>query len=116
MNDPIFIKFYLDEDVDVLIASLVSPQGFQVTTTNEAGRKGQSDPEQLEYAIGLQSAIVTHNRIDFEELAQEYFASGKNHYGIVIAVQRQPRDIAKRLLDVLDNFTADEMRNQIIYI
>ncbi len=50
MND-IFIEFYLDEDVDILIAELIRSQGFQAVTTDEVGRKGKSDPQQLEYAV-----------------------------------------------------------------
>jgi len=63
----------LDEDVDVLIAELIRSQNFQAISTDEVGRKGKSDPQQLDYAVNRQSAIVTHNRVDFEELAQQYF-------------------------------------------
>ncbi len=115
MND-IFIKLYLDEDIDILIAELIRSQGFQAATTDELGRKGQSDLQQLEYAVSRQSVIVTHNRLDFEELMQRYFTESQTHYGIIIAVQRQPHDIAELLLKILNDFTADEMKNQIIYI
>ncbi len=115
MND-IFIEFYLDEDVDILIAELIRSQGFQAVTTDEVGRKGKSDPQQLEYAVSRQIVIVTHNRLDFEELAQKYFAESQTHYGIIISVQRLPHEIAERLLKILNDFTADEMTNQIIYI
>lgn len=60
MNE-LFIKFYLDEDVDVLIAELIRSQNFQAISTNEVGRKGKSDPQQLDYAVNRQNAIVTHN-------------------------------------------------------
>lgn len=100
----------------VLIADLIRSQGFTATTTTEAGRKGKSDPEQLEYAVSQQFAILTHNRLDFEELAQEYFDNGLTHYGIIISGQRQPQEIANRMLENLNNYTADEMINQILYI
>ncbi|CAN5240193.1 hypothetical protein BH20ACI1_BH20ACI1_02420 [soil metagenome] len=115
MND-IFIRLYLDEDVDVLVAELIRSQGFQAITTNEVGRKGEKDPQQLEYAVKRQYAIVTHNRLDFEMLAQQYFADDQTHYGIIIAVQRLPHEIAELLLEILNDFTADEMVNQIVYI
>lgn len=115
MND-IFIKLYLDEDVDVLAAKLVRSQGFQATTTDEVGRKSEKDSQQLEYAVKRQYAIVTHNRLDFEKLAQQYFADNQTHYGIIIAVQRLPREIAELLLEILNDLTADEMVNQIVYI
>ena len=112
----IFARLYLDEDVDILIADLIRSRNFEVTTTNDVGRKGESDPQQLEYAASRKFAIVTHNRIDFERLAQQYFDENRTHYGIIIAVQRLPGDVAKRLAEKLNDFTADELINQIIYI
>jgi len=115
VND-IFIKLYLDEDVDVLVAELIRSQGFHAITTSEVRRKGEDEPQQLEYAVSRQCAIVTHNRVDFEMLAQQYFADDLTHYEIVIAVQRLPHKITELLLNILNDFTADEMINQIIYI
>ena len=112
----LYARLYLDEDVDILIADLVRSRSFEVTTTNDVGRKGKSDPEQLEYAANRKLTIVTYNRIDFERLAQQHFAVNRIHYGIIIAVQRLPGDIAERLAEKLNDFTADEMINQIIYI
>ncbi len=112
----LFIKVYLDEDVNVLIAKLVRLQKFKSLTASKAGRKGKTDAEQLEYAAQNGFAILTHNRIDYEELARDYFANNKTHCGIIIAVRRPTHEIAERLLKVLNDFTSDEMKNQIIYI
>jgi len=112
----IFIEIYLDENVHILIAKIIESHGFKAIATQEAGNKGASDPEQLEYATRNGYAILTHNRRDFEELAAEYFASGKEHYGIVIAADNSPQEISRRMIAVLNDFTADEMKNQIIYI
>jgi len=112
----LFIELYLDEDVDVLVADLVRARGFSVTTTQEAGRKQKTDDDQLAYATNQQQVLVTHNRVDFEELAQQYFAGGKSHSGIIIAVRRAPYEIAQRLLVILNHVSADEMSDQIRYI
>jgi len=111
-----FIKLYLDEDVDVLVAKLLQARGFKAITTQEAGRKGQSDEEQLAYAISQKAAFLTHNRVDFEALAQKYFVEGLTHYGIIIAVRRPPPELGRRLLIILNNVTADEMKDQLRYI
>lgn len=115
MNE-LFIKVYLDEDVNVLIAEIARSRNFELLTVTKAGRKGKSDAEQLEFAAENGYAILTHNRIDYEDLAKDYFANGENHNGIIIAVRRPSNEIAQRLLSVLNDFTADEMKNQIIYI
>jgi hypothetical protein len=49
-------------------------------------------------------------------LAQEYFAAGRKHYGIIIAVRRPPKEIVTRLMTILNQTSADEIEDQIIYI
>lgn len=112
----LFIELYLDEDVDALIADLLRARGFKVTTTQEAGQLGKGDEQQLVYAVSQQKAFFTHNRNDFETIAEEYFAAGKEHHGIIIGVRRYPYEIARRLLVILNNVTADEMKNQLRYL
>ncbi len=102
--------------MSVLIAELVKARGFTVLTTVEAGNLGKSDAEQIEFAVSEKRVLLTHNRVDFENLAKEYFEQGKTHYGIIIAVRRLPNDMTQRLLEILNHNTADEMVNQIRYI
>ena len=112
----LFIDLYLDEDVNVLIADLVRARGFQVTTTQAAGLKGTTDANQLAFATSQKKAILTHNRVHFEALAQRYFEEKKTHSGIIIAVRRPPKELSRRILILLDSVTADEVENQIRYI
>jgi hypothetical protein len=60
--------------------------------------------------------LLSHNRSDFEALAQEYRAQEKQQHGLLLAVRRSPYELARRLLIILNNVTADEMHNQIRYI
>lgn len=112
----LFIELYLDEDVSVLVADLLRARGFQATTTQAAGQLARSDAEQLEYATGRRMTLLTHNRVDFERLAQAYFAAGQTHYGIIIAVRRSPHEMVRRLLFILNHVTTDEMENQLRYL
>jgi hypothetical protein len=112
----LFIELYLDEDVSVLVAGLVRTRGYIATITQEAGMAGQNDSAQLAYAVARGEAILTHNRKDYETLAEEYFAAGQTHYGIIIAARRNPYELARRLLAILNSVTADEMENQLCYI
>ena len=111
----LFIELYLDEDVSVLVADLLRARGF-VATTHQAGRLGCSDAEQLEYAVSQQKCLLMHNRADFEALARAYFAAGRTHHGIIIAVRRSPHALVSRLLLILNHVTTDEMQNQLRYI
>jgi len=112
----LFIELYLDEDVSSLVADPISGRCFDVVTTRAAGNLGNSDAAQLEYAISQNRTLLTHNRADFEALAQAYFAAGKAHSGIIIAVRHPPHEIVRRLLLIMNHVTADEMKDQVRYI
>jgi len=80
----LFVEFYLDEDVSVLVARILRSRGFTaVTTTQEAGQVENSDSEQLAYVIRQNKTLLTHNRVDFEQLSQDYFRTNRNHKGII---------------------------------
>ena len=104
----VFIRVYLDEDVDVLVAKLLNARGFTAITTLQANQLGKSDSEQMEYAISQKAVILTHNRADFEELAKTYFEQDRSHYGIIIAFRNSYSELLIRLLKILNNTTADE--------
>lgn len=112
----LFIELYLDEDVDVLISTLAHARGFTAITARDAGQLHKSDAEQLQYAASQHKTLLTHNRTDFEALAESYFRTGKTHYGIIFAVRRPPHEIARRLFSILNSVTADEMQEQVRYI
>jgi hypothetical protein len=38
------------------------------------------------------------------------------HHGIILAVRRRPYEIARRLILILNQVTADEMRDQLRYV
>lgn len=82
------ISLYADEDVDVLIKPLLKTKGITVYTTLDEGMLGKTDREQLEHAIRLKAAFLTHNRVDFEKLAAQFIEEGKEHFGIVLATRR----------------------------
>ncbi len=51
-----------------------------------------------------------------ELLALDCFNRGKSHGGIIFAVRRRPHEIVRRLLNILDRVSADEMRDPLRYI
>jgi hypothetical protein len=107
--ESLFIELYLDEDVNVLIADLLRGRGFNAVTTRDEGQLQNSDAQQLAYA-------VSHNRADFEELAQQYQEDGLTHYGLILATRHRSYELVRRLIIILNHITADELVNQIRYI
>lgn len=115
MTDP-KVTVFLDEDVNTLIAEMLWAAGVQAKTVSGLRRKGLSDDLQLEFAVDNGYLFVTHNRVDYENLAVEYFESGKTHYGIAISSFKPPRIIANKIIEITECFSRYELLNQIFYI
>ena len=111
-----FIELYLDEDVSVLLAELLRARGYDVTTAVEAGMLAKDDPEQLTYAVSIGHCNLTHNREHFEELHKVYLEKSQFHFGIIIASRKPIYSLMNRVLALLNNLTADEIENNLIYI
>jgi predicted nuclease of predicted toxin-antitoxin system len=112
----LFVELYLDEDVDVLVAELLKKRGYSAITARDAGTLGQEDHVQLAHAVQEQRALLTHNRVDFERLGLVYFERAEDHFGIILAVRRSPHELVNRLLQLLNEVTADELKNQVRYL
>lgn len=112
----LFAWLYLDEDVDILIATLLRARGFDVHTVHELGQEGRTDEEQLTFAVSERRVLVTHNRRDFERLAAQYVDTGRPHAGMILAGRRDPYELARRLLVLLNTYSADEFADQIRYV
>jgi Domain of unknown function (DUF5615) len=110
------MELYLGEDGNVLVAALLRARGFTALPPREAGQLQNSDAEQLAYAVSQRKTFLTHNRADFEALANAYLAAGKTHDGIIIAVRHPAQEIVRRLLRILNQVTADEMQDQVRYL
>lgn len=90
---------YLDEQVDVELATLLRRSDHDVLTTVEAGRanKSVSDEEQLAFATSAGRAILTHNVRDFEPLGRIWSRQGRPHAGIIVSELRPARELYEGL-------------------
>jgi hypothetical protein len=86
----IFAQIYTDEDVAGLVTTLLKSRGISATSSPEQRQLGQSDEEQLAFAVAIGHCILTHNRVDFETLHLQYTDSGRSHAGIMIAPRKLP--------------------------
>jgi hypothetical protein len=66
------LRLYLDEDVDVLLARLLTARGYNCVTAVEACRLYRPDSDHLIWASQEGRVLITHNRVDFENLAVEW--------------------------------------------
>jgi len=91
LSFPLFFDEHVDEDLAVLLTR----DGFDILTTQAAGRANQrlSDEDQLVFAAANQRAIFTHNARDFEPLAKSWFTQGRQHSGIIISNFKPPWEL-----------------------
>jgi hypothetical protein len=64
-------------------------------------------------------AILTYNAQDFIPLARAWYATGREHAGIILSeqfTQRQFGELLRRMLRMLGSLTADEMANRIVFL
>jgi hypothetical protein len=95
---------------------MLRARGFEAVTARDAGQLGRSDSEQLATAAVTGRVLFTHNRVDFERLHREWLEAGRPHAGIVVARRRLPVELAARVGRLLSRLTADELKNQLLYV
>lgn len=109
-------RVYLDEDVSVVVAALPQARGFEALTARDTGLLGRADSAQLEFVAGAGRVLITHNRVDFERLHRSWIEGRRQYWGIIVARRRSASDLALRVARLLARLTADDVRNQLLYV
>ncbi len=118
-ENPLFVSLYLDEDVSGQLASLIRQRGFQVVSAIELGRIEIPDEDHLAFAASHQLTLFTYNEADYIKLARKWAKEGYTHAGILISDQfslRQIGELLRRMLNFLDQVSAEEMINAFRYL
>jgi len=110
------IKLYLDEDVPEAIAVAMKLRGFDVLTTREAGRKGLTDREQLDFAHSVKRVLFTHNIADFVKIHIKCLKKEKDHSGIILSKQLPIGVMVKALSKLLSSSGSTSIQNQVIWL
>ena len=108
-------KILCDENVAVEIPAALVRADSDATHVSRLGRRRDPDDPQLPLAIEENRAIVTQDRLDFENLHLHYLRHGWEHCGIVISNSYDVRTMVRKLLILLDG-KPEFMLNQIWYI
>ncbi len=75
-----------------------------------------TDSAQLALAASEHRAIVTFNVNDFTQLHLEYLANGEEHWGIIFSTEERISVLQYRLLQLLNSTSAEELKNQILWL
>ncbi len=112
----LFIRLYLDEDVHRRVAAALRLRQFDVISAHEVGRWALTDEVQLTLAAAEGRALFTFNPPDYLRLYLNWLKLGKEHSGIIVSDQFPIGETVRRLLNLLNRVTADEMRNGIRWL
>jgi hypothetical protein len=70
----------------------------------------------LRHTASCLKGHFSQDRHATEKLAVQYFEDDRMHKGIICAVRRPPGECARRLLSLLNERTAEDFENQLLYI
>lgn len=106
------IRCYIDEHVGHAVARGLRLRGIDVTTVIDAGMRGASDEEHLEFALRTGRVIFTRDA-DFLRL----HANGMPHAGIVFAPQQTSiGEVVRGLVLVHQLIEAEDMVGRIEFL
>ncbi len=110
------IRLLMDEDVYGAVAPALRRAGFDAISTIEAGRGGQTDQSQLDWASSENRVLFTFNVGHFASLHSMRIAQGRHHAGIIVSSQRPIGDVIRCLLHLADTLYAESMRDRLEYL
>ena len=117
--ETLFVRLYFDRHIMTRLAVELRGRGYDVLTTEEAGKDTAADAEQLAFATAGNRAILTFNIRDFAPLHEAWQAAQRSHAGIIVSQQlgsRQYGLLLQRMLRLLNHFTAEEMVGNLVHL
>ena len=110
---------YGDENAqNKILINLLRRDGVDFLTSNEAGKGGAPDNDQLEFCSQQQRVILTLDRGDFQRLHAEWMRSGRDHAGIIIVTRSVfwPPSVHLLIMRLQRERTPEQMRNAILFL
>lgn len=110
------IRFFMDEDVYGAVAPALCRAGIDAISTTDAGRSGESDESQLDWASSENRALFTFNVGHFAHLHSVRMAEGQHHAGIIVSSQRPIGEVVRRLLHLASALDAESIRDRLEFL
>lgn len=110
------LALLLDEDIHLGLALALRKRGFDVLHVQELKRKGSSDSEQLAYAAREERCLLSFNIKDYIILHNKYVQQNKEHWGIIVSRQRPLGETLRRVLQRMQRFTKESIKNRIEFL
>jgi predicted nuclease of predicted toxin-antitoxin system len=116
--EAVFVRLYFDRHIMARLAVDLRGRGYDVLTTEEAGKDTASDEEQLAFATAANRSLLTFNIRDFAPLHEAWQAAARHHAGIIVSQQLGSREygLLARMLRLLNHFTGEEMVGNFVHL
>lgn len=111
------IRFYTDEHIDAAVVKGLRRRRVSVLTSQESGLRTKSDAEHFEFFIASGYVFYTHDG-GCVGRAYEMRRSGQSHPGVVYCHHEKYGigEQIRRLKELVETRSAEEMIDQIIYL
>lgn len=110
------IRLFTDEDVYGVVAPALRRAEIDALSASEAGRGGESDESQLDWASNESRTLFTFNVGHFASLHAARMSEGRHHAGIVVSSQRPVGDVIRRLLHLAGVLDAESMCDRLEFL
>lgn len=110
---------YLDENAPPRLVSDLGRHGYDIVHAWDAGNREISDEVHLRWATDRNRAVFTFDVRDFRILHQRWASSSQAHTGIILCDQIRRDEygqLVRRLLAFLDQWSADDLKNQALWL
>ncbi|MBM4404668.1 MAG: hypothetical protein FJ039_00575 [Chloroflexi bacterium] len=98
------MKYYLDEDINPRVATLLRAARVDAVSAHEADARGLTGGEQLRLAAKAGRCLVTRNRDDFIKLTLQWFNDQRPHFGVLIVPYSIPPDRISTIAAALTDY------------
>lgn len=113
---PTDIKVLIDEDTHLALAKALQRRGYDAVHVREVKRLGLDDLSQLEFAVAERRCLVTFNVGEFVEWHGKFVSSGREHFGIIVSVQKPVGRMLREMLAFLQSHSAEEVQSQLFFL
>lgn len=110
------MRLYLDENVPIVLARMLTEEGIDCTTARDAGNLSLSDDDHLAFATTAQRIVVTFDCKDFQALATRWQQAGRSHAGIILTKAHPLHELHRRLRHLFLTHRHQDFANRILWL
>ena len=110
------ISLYLDEHIQFALGEALRARGIDILTTQEAGKIGVDDVDQLIFAAKNSRCLFSYNKRHFGKIHSEWMSLKRPHSGIILSDQLTIGVVLRRLMKLYFSLTSDDMKNRLEYL